>query len=166
MKTGEHFFGKEEDKTVRQTAKEHFFLCLNMLFISEILMIRPSAQVKSLSATLVVHRVYEPHLREQVEVFFFSSKSPFHLAVTLSSYCPSQCGEVLAPGRDEPFPPLHFCSSLLPLLFGAQALQYCGLGSHSSVMEGISLSYGEQVFLYMYWFLMCNCILKFLRKNS
>lgn len=58
-------FGKEEVKK----AKEFFFLCLNMLFISDILMIRSSAQVKSLSATLVVHRVYEPHLKEQVEVF-------------------------------------------------------------------------------------------------
>lgn len=69
-------FWERREKTVRQTAKELLFLCLNMLFISEILTIRSSAQVKSLFAPLVVHRVYELKLKGQVE-FFLLIQIPF-----------------------------------------------------------------------------------------
>lgn len=147
---------------MRQTSKVLFSLCLNMLFISEILMIRSSAQVKSFSATLVVHRVYEPIWRSKwnflipIQIPFPSGINPELLLSTIEwdSFGPRPGWAFLSPS-------LLF----LFLLFGAQALQDCALGSQSSIMEGISLSCGEQAFSYIYWFLMHNYSWSFFTKS-
>lgn len=140
-------FGERREKTMRlcdcrQTAKVvfFFFLCLNMVLIFQILMIRSSAQVNPLSATLAACRVHEVKLKERMEVFSFSAKSPSHLLLILNSHPPSYCGTVLAPGQDETFCPLPYspcyslsCCEYKPLC--------CALNSQGSVMEGKSLSY-------------------------
>lgn len=152
-------FGKEEEKTMRQTAKELSFICLNILFISEILMIRSSAQVKFLFATLVVHRVYEPTWRCKWR-FFLLIQIPFPCSIN-----PELLQSTIVWDSFGPRPGWTFLSpSLLlapsPVLSTSPAVP--PLGSQSSIMEGISLSCGEKAFFY--WFLMYNCIWSFFTK--
>ena len=103
-------------------------------------MIGSSAQVKPLSATLVVHRVHKVKLKEQVKVFFFSSKSPSHLVLILNSHPPSYCGMVLATGQDEPFCPLPYCPlTPSPVVSMSPAVLCTGLSKLSNGRESLVL---------------------------
>lgn len=136
-----------------------------MLFISEILMIRSSVQVKSLSATLVVRGAYEPTRRRKWRLFLLI-QIPFPSGII--SQTPTVhhgVGQLWPQARMNLFVPLPALPPFFVSCFGHKLCSTGHWALKAPSWKGYLCAMENKLFLYMYCFLMYNCTWSFFTKT-